>query len=185
MNISDWIEFDITKADVKRAEELAKETREKARELGLKNVFRTRNELENEIIGLIGEDKFEYHLKELEINYEKDRPIGRSDKFDFKIMDKVLNVKTNLNDWHPSRSPYTYKFLVNEKQFDEHEDVAYYVSMMIYKFEKVWFCGLISQAEVSTKPIINPGFALCYSILYSDLHKPRELRNLLGWSESS
>ncbi len=184
MNISDWIEFDITKADVKRAEELAKETRKEARKRQLQPRFQT-SALENEIVGLIGEDKFECHLKELEINYEKDRPIGRSDKFDFKVMDKILNVKTNLNDWHPSRSPDNYKFLVNKSQFEKDEDVDYYVSMMIYKFKKVWFCGLISRAEVSTKPIINPGFALCYSILYSDLHRPRELRNILGWSETS
>jgi len=178
MNISDWIPFEITEADLRRAEELAKETRKKARELGLENIFRTKNELENEIVGLLGEDKFEDHLISCRISYEKDRPIGRGDKFDFEIDGKIVNVKTNLNDWHPSRSPSNYKFLVNKSQFDDHEDVAYYVSMMKYK-NKMWFCGLISRAEVSTHPISNPGYAVCYGIPYSDLRKPQELKKIV------
>lgn len=180
MNISDWIEFDVTEADVRRAEKLAIETRKEARKQQLQPRFQT-NALENEIVGLLGEGKFEYLLKELKMPYKKDRPIGRSDKFDILIIDKILNVKTNLNDWHPSRSPDNYKFLVNKSQFEEDEDVDYYVSMMIYK-NKAWFCGFISRAEVSTHPIRNPGYALCYNILYSDLHKPRELRNFLSYN---
>lgn len=177
MNISDWIEFDITEADMRMAEKIAKETRKAARELGLKHIFQSAS-LENEIVGLLGEGKFEDRLKSLNMPYEKDRPIGRPDKFDFLINGKMYSVKTNLNDWHPSRSPDNYKFLVNKSQFDKHKDVDYYVSMMIYK-NKAWFCGLISRAEVSTHPIRNPGYALCYSIPYSDLLAPQELRNLL------
>ncbi len=178
MNISDWIEFDITEADIRRAEKLAKEIRKEARKQKRQPRFQT-NALENEIVGLLGEGKFEEWLKYLKIPYERDTQIGRGDKFDFEIYGKIYSVKTNVNDWHPSRSPYNYKFLVNKSQFDTRKDVAHYVSMMIYKFEKAWFCGLISRTEVSKDDPINPGYAICYGILYSDLQKPQKLREIV------
>jgi len=79
MNIEGWIEFDITDADMIRAERIAEETRREARKRGLEPIFQSAA-LENEILGLLGEGKFEDHLIELGIDYEKDRPLGRPDQ---------------------------------------------------------------------------------------------------------
>ena len=173
MNISNWIEFDITEKDREQAKEISVERRNYMRKRGYYPIFQT-NELDNEINGLIGEIKFGEFMG-LKPNLLTDDP----GSLDFKINGRIVDVKTNENDRHPSRSPDNYKFLVNKAQANKHEDVDYYVSVMIYK-NKGWICGLISREEVLTYSTDNPGRALCYCIPYSDLHKPQELRNLLS-----
>lgn len=168
LNIEGWIEFDVSDADLRRAERIAEETRREARKRGLEPIFQSAA-LENEILGLLGEGKFEDHLKELRIAYEKHRPVGRPDRFDFKIEGKIFSVKTNLNDRHPSRSPDNYKFLVNEAQFLKHDDVDYFVSVMVFE-QKAWICGLVSRSEVATCSVSDPGYGACLNIPYSQLH---------------
>lgn len=172
MNISDWIEFEITEQDVKLAREIER-VRSNAEDKYEKT---TRfDSINRGLIGAIGEIKFAQF-----IGQQPDlRELTGSDSFDFKINGRIVDVKTNENDRHPSRSPDNYRFLVNKSQVDSHKDVDYYVSAMIYK-NKVWLCGFISRAEVLTYSTKNPGRALCYSIPYSDLHKPQELRKFLN-----
>lgn len=170
MNISDWIEFGITEQDLKLAREMER-IRSNA-EYKYEKITRF-GSINRGLIGAIGEIKFAQF-----IGQQPDlRELTGSDSLDFKINGRIVDIKTNENDRHPSRSPNNYKFLVNKSQADEHEDVDYYVSVMIYK-NKGWLCGFISRSEVLTYSTYNPGYALCYGIPYSDLHTPQELKFL-------
>ena len=183
LNISNWIEFDINKKDIRTAEALAKKRRDTCRRLGLKVIFQS-NELENELIGLLGEDIFESHLKSLGIHYERGRSLEGPDKFDFMISDKIYSIKTNNSKIHPSRSSDRYKFFINKLQYDKYTNPAYYVSMMIYNLEKAWICGLISRAEVPKYPLTDPSHASCYNIPFSALHIPHDLSPLLSYRQT-
>ena len=162
LDISKWIEFDITQEDIRKAK-LRRQLIDNAVPLEYQQ-FNS----EYRWIGHLGEDKFEEVVKKT--TYETDKPIGHKDILDFKINNKTIDIKTNKINIHPANTSHNYKFLILKAQFDS-KRIDYYVAITLFlEIMKGWFCGWIPYNEVIIYPTINHGYGLSYAIPFSDLH---------------
>jgi hypothetical protein len=167
-----WVELNITGKDWMLAREIALKRIDHNRAHNLNSVFQS-NELNDKIIGVIGELKFGEFIG-IESNLQTDDPWS----LDFRIHGNVVvDVKTDENDRHPSHSPDSYTFLVNKAQSDRHKEVFYYVSVMVF-MNTAWICGYVTLTELWKYPIVNKGYGLDYAVPYLKLHKPRELLHI-------
>lgn len=166
MNISTWIELrDITKEEIQRA----KDSRKSIDKSRGRNIFESKGRWIGEDIG---EGRFEEWLIKIKIVNQRNKEAHAP--YDFIVNYKTIDVKTNENDWHPTKSPDTYRFLVDKSQVDKGTDIDYYVSLMIHE-NKIWFCGFVSRAKLLTYPKVRHNTLSC-AIPFLHLDKPREFK---------
>lgn len=114
----------------------------------------TKQRIKNATIGCLGEIMFEQFLKNNDIPYELDQTdftVSSTDEFDFKINDKIIDVKVAKTNKVPQHS-WTFGYPV-----DQHPETKDYIVIGWVNVEKeeVGFYGFIEGEKVKNKPIVE------------------------------
>lgn len=160
--------------------QLTQDTLDKARELAIKfselnvsgkehHIFKTEDNLEKKRIGYIGELTFEKYLIENNINYETDEVLYKSDKFDFKIKGKSIDIKTTY--WTSYK--VTDKVFLNKEQ-TERKQIDYYVFAVIH-MDKLEILGYLSRFDLDYLSIRTDLPSPAYEITKENLKKVRDI----------
>jgi hypothetical protein len=109
---------------------------------------------------------------------------GHSDCFDFKVKNKIIEVKTQINEYIPR--PF-WRCEVTEKQI--HREADYYVfNKLSIKRKEIFVVGFISKEKFQKKAIYRrkgdmlDGWAVIepkYDVKISDLEELKKLIDLL------
>ncbi|MBM3199895.1 DUF1822 family protein [Candidatus Woesearchaeota archaeon] len=131
----------------------------------------------NQIIkGKIGEEVVKAALRMEGIPYEVDiTHLGEPDKFDIKVRNITLEVKTISND-----TKYR-ALIINKNSFDQGKQLDYYI---LVKIDKDWniaeIIGYATKKDFLQKPVVKDlKTRMVYSIPLKNLRKFEELLDVL------
>ena len=136
------------------------------------HIFKTEDNLEKKRIGFIGELAFEEYLKKENLNYEKDDCLFRSDKFDFKIKNKTIDVKTSL--WLNYKT-FGY-LLTNKAQVDSNKTDLFVYVVIHDSFAEIW--GFVETQRLLTLFLNTKLPSPAYELHKEDMNSIRGLKCL-------
>jgi len=148
--MQEFTEIKITREEIKKCIEEATGINQAITQTRLKSYFNT-EPLINRTIGQIGQLAFKKYLQQQQIPFEEDQAIGRSDQYDFKINDKLFDIKTNVRKKSIQHIKGNFKLLLLKKQLGKHAD--YYIWILlnqedIYHINKAYIVGFLNKEQL-------------------------------------
>lgn len=99
-----------------KAKEIAIFRRDLARKNNCTPIFQTES-LDNEIVGILGEEIFKIWLKQNNVQFERNVVHGEADHGDFVIYGKIVDVKTASKPFYKMIMMPVIQFLKNKRDF--------------------------------------------------------------------
>lgn len=108
----------------------------------------------NRFIGYIGEIIFERYLRENSMPFEFDKPVGHKDLHDFKINNRVIDVKAGQLQQPFNQLRKGFKFYIAKQQMEKNVD--YFVNILISPDQKLAYIrGFIRKEKASKYPVLQ------------------------------
>jgi hypothetical protein len=100
---------------------------------------------------------FEKYLKDNNIEYEQDEIYeDTGDKFDFKINDKIIDVKTGHLTWEIDKLQPGYRFFIAEHQLDKIKKIDCCINIQLDPEIKIgYIMGFILQKDLEKYGVEN------------------------------
>jgi len=162
-----WVKIKVTDEMVKEAIWRDVNVQYMAEKKGLRNIF----VVSDKWIGHIGEVAVEKYLKSTGADFKIDKPIGKSDKYDFKIGDETIDVKTGryfklkMKDF-----PKRYGFLINLRQLLNGKIDVYVHCQLNSQITYCHIVGWVTREEALRYPVRSDLASPAVTIPFEDLH---------------
>jgi hypothetical protein len=150
-------EIKLTEQEIIECKEEAIRINQAIENTTLKSYFNT-EPLKNRWIGQIGQLTFKKYLQQQNISFEEDHAQGQSDKYDFKINNTLIDIKTNIRKKSMTNIQDNFKLLLLQKQLGRHADI--YVWILVnheepHRIRKAYIIGFLNTNQIKKYEVVE------------------------------
>ncbi len=136
------------------------------------------NELENKILGYLGEIALKDWLTSKDIFFGEQRVLGKSDEYDLLINGVKVDVKTELRKFPVENIKGNFKLMIQKDQVGLHGSIVFWVlahGRAIFSLDYVYLVGFLRANKIRNYGLNEANFSPCYWIPFEDVVPPEEI----------